>query len=90
MINTQHNTDDMHQDVVGLVQDAIDRSESHNEIVSINFPGSSESLLELLHDLGDWDVIWVTEDDGDIDVWAGNRLRLYDGMVWRLRVNCSE
>ena len=88
MINTQHN-DDLVQDVVDLVQDAIDRSESHNEIVSINFPGSSESLLELIHDLGDWDVDWVTEDDGDIDVWAGV-MNTDDGMLWRLRVNCSE
>lgn len=67
--------------------EAIDRSQSHNERVAVEYAGTHGSLMADLYELIDTEIDYTTENDGTIDVWA------YDPeaddssiMIWRLCV----
>jgi hypothetical protein len=69
------------------LQNAIDRSSSHNEIVRIEWSGGDEAtLVSELGAIYDGEIDSTRENDGSIDVW-GYRRDAGDGeMDWRLNV----
>jgi hypothetical protein len=95
---TEEKQDDLKQELELLLEHAVRRSISHNEIVHIEFPGDRQTLICMLHDATDaaadideldFDIDWV-ETDGTIDVWAAPEDAETDGeMIWRLAVKCA-
>jgi hypothetical protein len=71
------------------LQEAIDRSVSHTEVVAVEFGGGDEAdLVAELHTLYDGEINSV-EADGKIDVW-GYQTEAGDGeMDWRLSVTLT-
>lgn len=70
-----------------VLAQAIERSRSHTEIVTVEWDGGDEAtLVAELHSLYDGEVDSARENDGTIDVW-GYRAEAPEGeMEWRLRV----
>lgn len=69
--------------------EAIERSQSHNERVSVEFTGNRGELLTELNQHIDSDTTEiddVTENDGSIDVWAYDPETDDGSMIWRLCV----
>lgn len=73
---------------MNLIQ-AIDRSHTHDERVSVEFVGTREQLLVELHNMidSDLEIDDATENDGTIDVWCFDPHQSTSEMIWRLCAN---
>ena len=84
---TDEKMEDLRDELLCLVSNAVDRSISHTEIVHVDdFRGDLSGLLELLEELPvnkDLDIEWV-EVDGKVDCWACDPAG--ENMLWRLLV----
>lgn len=72
---------------------AIDRSQSHNERVAVEYAGTHDSLMADLYELIDSDtteIDYTTENDGTIDAWAFDPADDGSSMIWRLRVTLVD
>lgn len=72
------------------LQQAIDRSRSHNERVSVEFAGERSELMVALDGLYNGEIDDATENDGTIDVWGWTEDMPEGEMDWRLCVTLSS
>ena len=73
------------------LQDAIDRSISHTEIVHLEWDGDDEAtLVAELYAIYDGDVDSVRTNDGTIDVWGFREDAPEGEMDWRLCVTLTS
>jgi len=78
------------KDKTMTLRQAIDRSRSHNEIVSIEYAATDSTELELaLGDIYDGQIDSACENDGAIDVWGWTEEMADGEMDWRLRVTLT-
>lgn len=68
------------------LQQAIDRSISHNERVNVEFTGTRSELIRVLNGIYDGEIDYVTENDGTIDVWGWTEDMPEQDTEWRLYV----
>lgn len=72
------------------LRDAIDRSQSHNEIVHVEWDGGDlPTLLAELGAIHDGEVDWASENNGTYDVWGIPESDPEGEMVWRLNVTMT-
>lgn len=64
---------------------AIDRSQSHDEVVTVTATNFAEALAELGR-LWDGDIDHVRENDGALDVWGWTAETAEGEQDWRLRI----
>ena len=73
------------------LQQAINRSVSHDEIVSCVWNGGDESdLIAELATLYEGEIFAAKENDGTIDVWGTQPSDFEDLTAWRLRVELTR
>ena len=78
---------------MSTLAEAIDRSQSHNERVNVEFVGDCAELLAELNQHIDSDTMEIdysTENDRSIDVWAFNPETNDGSMIWRLCVTLVD
>lgn len=72
------------------LQQAIDRSRSHNESVSVELVGDDQTDIETaLHAIYDGEIDSAKENDGTIDVWGWTEGMAEGEMDWRLKVTLT-
>jgi len=72
------------------LQQAIDRSRSHNERVHVEFRGDRTDLMVALDGLYDGEIDDAEENNGTIDVWGWTEDMAEGEMDWRLCVTLTE
>ena len=73
------------------VEEAIERSQSHDEIVQCEFAGDSSDLMVVIDGLYDGNIDDRTENDGTIDVWGWtDAMEATAETEWRLSVTLSR
>lgn len=72
------------------LQQAIERSRSHNERVRVEFAGDRSGLMVALDGLYDGEIDDAPELDGAIDVWGWTEDMAEGEMDWRLCVTLTE
>jgi hypothetical protein len=73
-----------------LLQQAIDRSRTHTERVSVEFDGDKSDLMVALAGLYDGEIDDATENDGTVDVWGWTEEMAEGEMDWRLCVTLTR
>ena len=79
------------------LQQAIDRSRSHAETVSVEFAAEGATKIDrtvalemALADIYDGEIDSANENDGTIDIWGWTEDMADGEMEWRLKVTLTE
>ena len=71
------------------ITNAIDRSESHNEIVAIKIDGDSGDALAAISQLTDCETDYAMIEDR-LDIWGYNADAQDGAMLWRLNITFTN
>ena len=78
--------------MIDQIKQAIERSISHNEIVSVTIDGDYDDAIAAIESLIDYDTTeadHVLLDGNSLDVWSAE-IDAPDGeMLWRLAITCE-
>lgn len=92
-----HETNRKRKTKTMTLQQAIDRSRSHNESVSVEFAAEGATKIDrtvalemALADIYDGEIDSANENDGTIDVWGWTEDMADGEMEWRLKVTLTE
>lgn len=72
------------------LQEAIERSISHDESVSLDYAGTESDLMVALDQLHDGDIDSTHENNGNLDVWGWTAETPQDTQDWRLCVTLTS
>ena len=68
------------------IKDAINRSQSHNEIVNVTIAGDSADAMNAIRALVDCEIDYAMTDYDTMDVWGFDETAKNGEMLWRLAI----
>ena len=73
------------------IRAAIERSISHNEIVTVTIEGDCSDALEACRDVFTGEIDYhIDDDDNSVDMWGWTAATAADCMDWRLTIRFTR